>query len=230
MRERRNKEDLQRLDREARRRGTTNLSRSTNIRPIRSTLLIVCEGENTEISYFDQFKLPSATVEQYGGKGDPGNVVRYAQKLANKKKYDEVWCVFDKDNVPDNAFNNAIAEAEAFRFNVAWSNQSFEYWLILHFDNHMGAKMTRADYPDRINGYINPLGATYDSKGSKLITPTFFNILFSSDPVHKKSRIQLAVDRAGRMHGRCRREEIPPSKSESCTTVYKLAKRFLKYL
>ena len=45
--------------------------------------------------------------------------------------YQNVWIVFDKDDFDD--FDQAIQEAINRGYNVAWSNQSFEYWLYLHF-------------------------------------------------------------------------------------------------
>ncbi|WP_170061184.1 RloB family protein [Spirosoma aerolatum] len=192
-------------------------------------MLIVCEGQNTERSYFEQFRLSSARIEQYGGKKSPTHVVEFTKKVATKKEYDEVWCVFDKDDFTNDDFLKAIQEAENQKFSVAWSNQSFEYWLILHFEDNHGAKMPRTDYEARINSHINPLRAHYDGKGSKLITSAFFDVLSGFDLLKNESRVQLAIDRAGRRDGECRRAGINPAESESCTTVYKLVKRFLKY-
>jgi hypothetical protein len=39
---------------------------NNNQRPIKQTFLIVCEGENTEPDYFNEFKLSSARVESVG--------------------------------------------------------------------------------------------------------------------------------------------------------------------
>lgn len=57
------------------------------------------------------------------------------------KKYDEIWCVFDADPKPSNPsqimnFNSAIMLAEKQKFFVAYSHQAFEYWLLLHMDDH----------------------------------------------------------------------------------------------
>lgn len=45
--------------------------------------------------------------------------------------FDRCWLVFDKDDSPD--FNKAIREATDAGFDVAWSNESFELWYLLHF-------------------------------------------------------------------------------------------------
>ncbi|WP_394333999.1 RloB domain-containing protein [Chryseolinea serpens] len=57
--------------------------------------------------------------------------------------------------------------AAANGFGIAYSNQAFEYWLILHFEDHQGGAMARADYGNKLNRYINPLGASYEADGSK---------------------------------------------------------------
>ncbi len=45
--------------------------------------------------------------------------------------FDRVWLVFDRDDFPD--FNKAIALARSHNLQVAWSNESFELWYLLHF-------------------------------------------------------------------------------------------------
>ena len=61
-----------------------------------------------------------------------------AKELKCEKHYDQIWCVFDKDDFSDNDFNYAIHLANKLNFYTAYSNQAFEYWLILHFDDHQG--------------------------------------------------------------------------------------------
>ena len=48
--------------------------------------------------------------------------------------FDRCWLVFDKDDFSD--FNRAIKEATDAEFDVAWSNESFELWYLLHFRYH----------------------------------------------------------------------------------------------
>jgi hypothetical protein len=81
-------------------------------------ILIVCEGKNTEPSYFRQFKLTSATIKPVGEGYNTISLVKRAMQLALEKKYDQVWCVFDKDDFPENDFNDAITIASANGF---WS-------------------------------------------------------------------------------------------------------------
>lgn len=109
---------------------------------INKTFLIICEGENTEPLYVKGFPVPSKKVLIEGGRHSKTSLVEYALKICNEEKYAgrEVWCVFDFDRKPDEAatqpqdFNNAINLAEKNGMKVAWSNDAFELWFLLHFD------------------------------------------------------------------------------------------------
>ena len=75
-----------------------NFERPIPILVEKPTILIVCEGENTEPSYFNQFRLSSATVKPVGEGYNTLSLVSRAIELANEKNYEKVWCVFDKDD------------------------------------------------------------------------------------------------------------------------------------
>lgn len=108
---------------------------------VKKTFLIICEGENTEPLYFEGFPVPSKTVVTERGCNSKTALVKYALKIKDLPKHEgrEVWCVFDFDVKPDEAatqpedFNNAILMAEANGMRVAWSNDAFELWFILHY-------------------------------------------------------------------------------------------------
>ena len=152
------------------RKKETNLNRNEAKLLEKPLILIVCEGENTEPSYFKQFQLSSAEI--IGTGFNTLTLVNRAIKLSKEKKYDQVWCVFDADPKPENSkhadnFNEAINLAESKKLSVAYSNQAFEYWLILHFDDHQGGGMNRADYDTKLNKLLKPFNLTYDGKGTK---------------------------------------------------------------
>lgn len=210
----------------ARRRGEQVLDRAAPTREVKPTILIVCEGENTEPSYFSQFKLTSATIKTVGNGFNTESLVQAAIKLVEKQYYEQVWCVFDKDTFPAERFNNAINMAEARGINVAYSNQAFEYWLILHFEDHQGAKMNRSDYHEKINQYLDEFGLAYDGKGSKKVDQGFFDVLMGANENGNK-RIQLAIKRAKRNYERW--DHRSPALEESTTTVFKLIEEILKY-
>lgn len=114
-------------------------------------ILIVCEDENTERVYFEKFKsnIPKETIflRPIGTGFDPLGVVKKAIEEKEKlkadcggKDVDEVWLVFDQDDADiypgkTDRFNSAIALAETERFQLAYSNEVFELWLLLHLTN-----------------------------------------------------------------------------------------------
>jgi len=216
----------------AKRRSEPNLSRGKATLNEKPTILIVCEGENTEPSYFRQFRLSTATIKPIGEGYNTTSLVKRAIKLSKENKYDQVWCVFDADPKPSNlkqtqSFNNAIKLAEKNNFGIAYSNQAFEYWLILHFDNHQGGSMERSDYNNKINQLLKQFGFTYDGKGSKVVTEDLFAALDGIDSKTKKERKILAIERAERNYNKL--DHSNPAKEESSTTVFRLVRELLKY-
>lgn len=191
-------------------------------------ILIVCEGVNTEPSYFRQFRLTSANILELGAGCDTVRVVERAHEEQQKNDYEQVWVVFDKDDFPSDDFNKAVFMAERLGFGVAYSNQAFEYWLILHFEDHQGGGMHRDDYHDKLNVYLQGFGLYYDGKGNKLITKEIFDILFAQDRPTDTPRIQLALRRAERIYGQ--HLHVSPANEESTTTVFRLVEEILKYI
>ena len=61
-------------------------------------------------------------------------LIEVTEQLVKDAKivYQNIWVVFDKDDFED--FDQAIMEAARKGYKAAWSNQSFEYWIYLHFN------------------------------------------------------------------------------------------------
>jgi RloB-like protein len=75
------------------------LQRGKPARAQRLKILIVCEGQNTEPSYFEQFKVATAVIEIVGTGRNTLSLVEYAAHLHQTKyqNFNQVWCVFDAD-------------------------------------------------------------------------------------------------------------------------------------
>lgn len=210
------------------RRNEPILDRNEPSKLEKPTILIVCEGKNTEPSYFRQFKLSSATIRTIGEGYNTTSLINRAIQLSGENKYEQVWCVFDKDDNDNTVFNSAIQIAEANNFGIAYSNQAFEYWLILHFNDHQGGGMDRKDYGDKINEFLKDFGTNYDGKASKLITDEIFEILDGIDTKTNKKRRDLAIERAKRNHHFLNHTNC--AEEESSTTVFKLVEELIKYI
>lgn len=199
-------------------------------------ILIVCEGENTEPSYFDQFEITSATVEAIGDGYNTVSLVNQAHQLqqkasSNNKPYDQIWCVFDKDDYEAAQFDQAIELAKQYKFGVAYSNQAFEYWLFLHFNDHQGGGMDRKNCCEELNKLLAEFNCKYDYKKTKVITPLLFDLLLTIDPkdIQKRTRQELAIIRAQRNLQFHEENNTSPAQAESSTTVFHLVQELQKY-
>ncbi len=119
------------------------------IRSEKKNILIVCEGE-TERLYFDSFPLKSANLKTISTGSNTKTLIKYAKKesedaIKRDESYDQVWCVFDRDSFSKEQFNTAIQMAESSGFQVAWSNEAFELWYVLHFE-YLNTGITRDQY------------------------------------------------------------------------------------
>jgi hypothetical protein len=212
----------------SKRRKEPSLERSAARLQEKPIILIVCEGERTEPSYFNQFRIASATIIAVGEGINTVSLVNRALEFANQGGYDRVWCVFDKDDFKEEDFNAAIQLAEANNLGVAYSNQSFEYWLLLHFNDHQGGGMHRSSYRQKINELLKALGVFYGDNGSKIITEDFFEFLQGFDHKTGKKRVDLAILRAERNYNKL--AHINPAREESSTTVFRLVRALMNYV
>ena len=138
--------------------------RINQIRP-RQRILIVCEGEKTEPNYFRHFPLPSDSIVEVQGVGaNTVGLVEEALRLRKGARYDQVWCVFDRDSFPPENFNAALQLAEYNNIRVAYSNEAFELWYVLHFD-YLDTGISRADYKTSLN---ERLGHKYEKNSESM--------------------------------------------------------------
>lgn len=104
-----------------------------------SSVLIVCEGQNTEINYFKGLisRLGIQTnvdVKTTVRGSSPDNVLNSARKVYCKNNdYDYVFCVFDKDRHDKYQETLDALQTKAFqKYKAANSVPCFEFWLLLH--------------------------------------------------------------------------------------------------
>jgi hypothetical protein len=127
-------------------RDAKSLARSPAFRSEATRVLIVCEGAKTEPTYFHALRkdkgLTAVTVRGEGA--DPKGIVEtardvYREAAASGEPFDEVWCVFDRDDHQwiAEAINQAENQPDG-NFHVAFSNPCFELWYLLHFGDSAG--------------------------------------------------------------------------------------------
>lgn len=100
----------------------------------KNEFLIITNGKETEVNYFKLIKKFKSfyKVKLEFQNLDPYELVKYARKYVGK--LNQVWVVFDVDNTyQEGKFNSAIMLAEKENVKYAFSNKSFEVWLLSHF-------------------------------------------------------------------------------------------------
>ena len=124
----------------------------------KDSILIVCEGKQTEPNYFESFRLKHVTLDGCGHNTD-SLVERAIEKSSD---YDQVWCVFDKDSFPPHNFNRAFQITRKHKnIKIAYSNEAFELWYLLHF-NYYDARMSRDQYKEKLTKLLK---CEYKKKG-----------------------------------------------------------------
>ena len=122
--------------------------------------------------------------------------------------------VFDKDDFPANDFNQAIQFAEKNGFCVAYSNQAFEYWFLLHYNLYTGP-IHRNQYKDMLTKLT---GLTYNK--TEGFGAVMYNLLLTRQSQAIKNADAVLAEIS---HGN-------PAEEESSTTVQKLVEELNKYL
>lgn len=187
--------------------------RKVEVRDLRESFLIVCEGEKTEPNYFRAFDVLNARVEVVGAGCDPLTVVERALELKQEAEdpYDQVWAVFDRDSHPPGRFNRARELAENQGICVAYSNEAFELWYVLHFE-YLNTAISRQDYIRKLSQY---LGNSY-AKNSR----TMYELLLSRQP----QGIRYAKKLLQSYNPQC------PERDNPSTTVHLLVQELNRFL
>lgn len=153
----------------------------------KDTFLIVCEGEKTEPNYFKKFRVSSAKVHVLPTGANTDSLVEIAinikrQMEKRKEQFNQIWCVLDKDSFPSQKFNRALQIAKNNNIKMAYSNQAFELWYILHFE-YMPAGLNRSEYQNKLDKQI---GKKYQKNDAEM-----FQILQDKQDVAIKNARKL---------------------------------------
>lgn len=197
---------------------------------IRNLFRIYCEGENTEPEYFKSFPVNTETkVDAIGLARSKTALVKKAIELLKKEDklkgmsdYDadrQLWVVFDYDKRGDKKeaqdFNMAIDLAHQNGIKVAYSNDSFELWFVLHYQLQTAA-VTRQEYYQMLSSKLN---LNYEKEGKeKEFSQSLYHIFLSSQAKAIQHATRLYEDKQGGNY--C--DQNP------CTTVFKLVEELNK--
>ncbi len=166
--------------------------RIANTKP---TFIIFCEDEVSEPIYFKFFETEKIKVnpipKQKNGIKHIINAIDYCIKErimtndASSKIAEEgqVWCVFDRDKANNETdiqanieFDIAVQTAVNKGFKVAWSNDCFELWILLHFEEiepNLEANAHRVTYYERLTEILKTLENPNSYLTKALAYPSF---------------------------------------------------------
>jgi hypothetical protein len=186
------------------------------------SFFIVCEGVNTEPSYFKSFPVGNARVKSFGLGLTKTQLVNSVVEMIRKDaslKEQEVWVVFDMDRSPDQQvaqaedFNQAIAMAKKNGLHVAYSNDAFELWFLLHYQPQ-DAKWLRGQYYQRLSEIWD---CHYEKEGK---TSFYCRGTYQRLQEDERADQQAALQRAELIHQQ--QIEFSFSEQNPCTTVFQL--------
>ena len=188
---------------------------------------IVCEGTKTEPIYLESIKKEInkkyrdfSQGERIIIKGAGANTLSLLDFARKNVEYDmpnakKVWLVYDKDDFPRDKFDSTQFSAETKidkrEYKTAWSNECFELWLVLHFQN-LESDVGRKKCREILRRYIPKYQKNYQNIYEDL-----------------KDKIPDAIKRAKKQY-QSYKEGTPPSKMTPSTKMWELMEELLRYL
>ena len=121
------------------------IGRKPTSRRRNSVVYLICEGSETEIRYFKQFRSRGCSIDIIPIPSQYKSADKLVQKakatMGNNPYYpddgDIIWCVFDRDDNTNDVLTKARTAAAKEGYQIAFSNPSFEIWFLLHFCNQV---------------------------------------------------------------------------------------------
>lgn len=161
-------------------------------RRIKPIVLIALEDTKSAKYYISELARDygvSKRIEFVPPKGtNPKNVLKAINIHSVKaSEIESRWLVFDKDDYSKVEINGTISSAQANRINVAFSNESYELWILLHFED-VKSHITRKEINKRLNRYFKEKYNIEYSKASREV----YSLI--------KSNQEVAINRAKELY------------------------------
>ena len=194
-------------------RNQRKLERKKGIRKELDRVIIACEGSVTEKNYFQSIFLEliqnhniaktSLIIARHSATHPRGVLEDLERTLKRDSAFEHKWIVIDRDE--HESFSETLDQAKSIDINVAYSNPSFEFWFLLHFDDYT-TPTHRHNLPDLLKKHIDY------RKNSKT---TYDEILpFQEIAIGRSKKLIDKFTLDGR--------KLNPTKDNPSTTVYKL--------
>lgn len=224
------------------------------------TFVIFCEDEISEYHYFKWFETELIKVNIIRKQKsmltnvkkaityctDNGILMYDGVKYSTENNGIEIWCVYDRDiegnpseiAENNNEFNLSIDLAAQNSINVAWSNDAFELWILLHImevDHNIEESKKRTYYYDNLTEYFrnkqNPnvdlikvlSHASYSYKKDLKSKDNFINIVRSEILQHTN----IAIERSKSLV-ESHQSTVNFYEKKPCTLVHNLVIKLLE--
>jgi len=218
--------------------------------------IIFCEDSVSEPIYFNYFQTTKIKVNciknQKSKMKNVINAIHHCEitgLLTHEKGIDcmvegtQVWCVFDRDKEEtvektqkgDIEFNASIDTATKKGLNIAWSNDSFELWVLLHFQDVDDSDINRQIYYDKLTEIFRNLPDPNEDLQKVLIHESYsYKRDFKSDNNFRNivrngiiKHTGIAIERAKKLDQNYD-NRIQNHEKQPITLVYKLVEELLK--
>ncbi len=151
-------------------RAQKKIDRQQNTRTILQRVIISCEGEVTEVNYFQAIfdeliknkgiAKTSLVIAKHLHTDPKGVLKDLTDELKKDSDFEHKWIVIDRDKERVNGgghsvenFNGTISSAKAQNIKVAYSNPSFELWYLLHYE-YRNTPLDRDEVIEELKKYI----------------------------------------------------------------------------
>lgn len=154
--------------------------KNKNHREMHPKIFVWSHTERAEIEYFQDFKNYLKTPLLMPKRDILWTPQELLEKIVEWKKAniyeddnDQVWCIFDVDDFykkekDRNDLLKAIKNAMNNNIKIAYTNECFELWILLHFEVPTGAVLRGNDMEKKIQQVFKKNGAGEFKKNQKI--------------------------------------------------------------
>lgn len=157
----------------------------------------------------------------------------------------QVWCVFDRDREDsidaiargNIEFDESIESAKRNGLKVAWSNDAFELWVLLHFEDVKAEDINRKIYYDRLTEIFRNLPEPNDYLQRVLLHDSYsYKKDFKSEKNFRNivraaivGKTEDAIERAKKIEHAYRDRDVRNHEKTPFTLVHHLVEELLRH-
>ncbi len=136
------------------------MSRISKGKSAKKSFFIITEGESEEryFSLFRQFYRCSGVkikkINPCSGQIINKAKVHWQREGVSSSKYSKRIVIIDRDSLSEVEFNNIRKKALDENIDIVFSNESFEVWLLAHFEDVTKGRISLTELKRRLTNYL----------------------------------------------------------------------------